>query len=243
MASTICSRTRTTGFSEFIAPWATSAIAARRRRRICSSGSSSRLTPSSCTRPPSILPGGRISRMSASAIVDLPEPDSPTRQSRSSASSPKLTTSTAFTGPRGVWYQTRRSSTRKTSAATGANSSPPRAGQARAQLTLTGSRGTANACAVGASEPGGPARATATAAQRVHVPRYTRGRQDVEGIDQCREQAQADADPTAAATQWADRQPGADQRQRQRQYPRACERHAKEESGQDRHRGRVQIYE
>ena len=27
------------------------------------------------------------------------------------------------------------------------------------------------------------------------------------------------------------------------QYPRARERHAKEESGQDRHRGRVQIYE
>ena len=123
MPSMICSRTRTTGLSEFIAPWATKAMAARRRRRIGSSASSSRLTPSSCTRPPSILPGGRISRIKARAIVDLPEPDSPTRPSRSFDSSPKLTPSTAFTGPRGVWYHTRKSSTRSTSAATAANSS------------------------------------------------------------------------------------------------------------------------
>ena len=36
-----------TGLSEFIAPWATSAIAARRRWRICSSETASRSTPSS----------------------------------------------------------------------------------------------------------------------------------------------------------------------------------------------------
>ena len=48
-------------------------------------------------------PGGLISRSSASAIVVLPEPDSPTSPKRSPGARLKETPSTAFTGPRGVW--------------------------------------------------------------------------------------------------------------------------------------------
>lgn len=102
-ASTIWSLTRMTGLSEFIAPCATSAMTASRSWRIRSSGSANRLRPSTSTRPPSTRPGGLIRRSRVRAIVDLPEPDSPTRPKRSCAFRAKLTPSTAFIGPRGVW--------------------------------------------------------------------------------------------------------------------------------------------
>ena len=41
--------------------------------------------------------------MRAMAVVDFPEPDSPTRPSRSPGRSSKPTPSTARTGPRPVW--------------------------------------------------------------------------------------------------------------------------------------------
>ena len=50
---------------------------------------------------PRSCPGGLIRRSRARAIVDLPEPDSPTRPSRSPACRSKLTPLTACTAPRG----------------------------------------------------------------------------------------------------------------------------------------------
>jgi len=96
-------RTRVTGLREFMAPCATSAIAARRRARICLSGRAKRSTPSNNAWPLSIRPGGLIRRMSAIATVDFPDPDSPTNPSRSPARRSKLTLSTARTAPRDVW--------------------------------------------------------------------------------------------------------------------------------------------
>ena len=89
--------------NDYNLPWLTSAISASRFWRISSSLKVSRSTPSSSTDPPSICPGGRIKRSSDSAMVDLPEPDSPIRPKRWPGWSVKLTSSTAFTGPRGVW--------------------------------------------------------------------------------------------------------------------------------------------
>ena len=54
------------------------------------------------TRPPAIRPGGRVSRISAMAIVVLPEPDSPISPSRSPGRSEKETSLTAFAGPPAV---------------------------------------------------------------------------------------------------------------------------------------------
>ena len=54
------------------------------------------------TWPPSIRPGGLIMRIMASAIVLLPEPDSPTMPSFSPAFSVKLTSSSAFARPASV---------------------------------------------------------------------------------------------------------------------------------------------
>src|SRR5258708_6601065 len=63
--------------------------------------------PSSTTRPSE----AGTSRMIALPRVDLPQPDSPTRPSVSPASTSKLTSSTARTTPRALWYWTQRLST------------------------------------------------------------------------------------------------------------------------------------
>ncbi len=91
-----------TGLSEFIEPWATSAIWARRSAFILPSGTVSRSVSSSQISPDTTRAGGLIRRMIVSAMVDLPEPDSPARPKRSCARSEKVTSSTAWTGPRGV---------------------------------------------------------------------------------------------------------------------------------------------
>ena len=92
---------RTTGLSEFIEPCGTMAMPASRSRRIASSVSRDSAMSSSQTSPPSMRPGGLIMRRMASAMVDLPEPDSPARPKRSRGRSEKLTSSTARTAPRG----------------------------------------------------------------------------------------------------------------------------------------------
>ena len=102
IASTIWSPRRMTGLSELIAPCGTSAMS---RSRVCRSSASpivSRSLPSSDTRPPTIRAGGRVSRISAIAIVVLPEPDSPMSPSRSPGRSANETSLTAFAGPSGV---------------------------------------------------------------------------------------------------------------------------------------------
>ena len=102
MPSTICSPSGMTGLSEFIAPCGTSAMSLRRISRNSFSLSASTSRPSSRMRPETMRAGGRVSRISAIAMVVLPEPDSPIRPSRSPAFSAKETPSTALAGPIGV---------------------------------------------------------------------------------------------------------------------------------------------
>ena len=81
------------------------AHARRRRRR-------RRSSPSNRTRPPLMRPGGDgISRISASAVMLLPQPDSPTTQSVSPARISKSTPLSTSALPRRVLNSTRRSST------------------------------------------------------------------------------------------------------------------------------------
>src|SRR5687767_1995125 len=49
--------------------------------------------------PPAICPGGYTSRITDNAVIDLPQPDSPTRPTSSPSPTPKLTSFTAFTRP------------------------------------------------------------------------------------------------------------------------------------------------
>ncbi|MEZ4620234.1 MAG: hypothetical protein R2867_32655 [Caldilineaceae bacterium] len=90
-----------TGLSEFIAPWGMSAICENRDARIWRLESCNRSVPPESTRPDSIRAGGFNMRKSASTVVDLPDPDSPTNPSRSPFCNEKETSSTARTGP--VW--------------------------------------------------------------------------------------------------------------------------------------------
>ena len=75
---------------------------ASRMLRIASSESAITWIPSKVTSPPTMRPGGLIILSSASTIVDLPLPDSPTRPKRSPAHSDRLKRSTAFTTPRRI---------------------------------------------------------------------------------------------------------------------------------------------
>ena len=92
---------RITGLSEFIEPCGTIAMPASRSLRIASSFKPDSAVSSSQTAPPSMWPGGLIMRRMASAMVDLPDPDSPANPKRSRGRSEKLTSSTARTGPSG----------------------------------------------------------------------------------------------------------------------------------------------
>ena len=103
IVSAICAPTRITGLSEFITPWGIKEIREKRTPRISSSDNDNNFSLSSSIRPPSIRPGGRINCIRAMAVVDLPEPDSPTKPSRSPDRNSKPTPSTARTGPLGVW--------------------------------------------------------------------------------------------------------------------------------------------
>ena len=58
-----------------------------------------RSRPSSHTEPPSMRPGGLMRRSRDSAIVDLPEPDSPATPRRSPARKLKVMPSAARTAP------------------------------------------------------------------------------------------------------------------------------------------------
>ncbi len=82
-----CSPTLSTGFSEDSASWKIMAISWPRIRRRCSGLSVSRSRSLKRISPPLIFPGG-VSRMpmTACAVTDLPEPDSPRTASVSPAS-------------------------------------------------------------------------------------------------------------------------------------------------------------
>src|SRR6266850_4181638 len=100
--SPTCQPTLKTGFRDVIGSWKIIAIDSPRIPCISDSLSFVRSLPSYRTRPPTMRPGGGISRMTLKAVTDFPHPDSPTMPSVSPALSSNETPSTAFTTPSGV---------------------------------------------------------------------------------------------------------------------------------------------
>ena len=96
IGSAICQPTFLTGFSAFIAPWKTIATSVQRCARTESSPPARMLRPFTSTSPASVAVGGSRP-ISASTVVVLPQPDSPTRPNRSPSSSAKLTPAAACT--------------------------------------------------------------------------------------------------------------------------------------------------
>ncbi len=94
-ASTIWEPIVRTGLRAFIAPWKTIAMSTQRCGRTLSSPSARRSLPSRSTLPETLAVGGS-SPSTASAVVVFPQPDSPTRPSRSPAASDMLTPCTAW---------------------------------------------------------------------------------------------------------------------------------------------------
>jgi hypothetical protein len=75
------------------------AMSLPRTARISAFETFSRLRPSKRISPATIFPGGATKRMMDSAVIDLPQPLSPTSPSSSPRSSWKLTPCTAHTNP------------------------------------------------------------------------------------------------------------------------------------------------
>src|SRR6478609_9413766 len=86
----------TTGFSDDSGSWKIIARSRPRRSRMAFSGSFSRSVPSNSTVPATLFPRLGSSRMMASEVTDLPQPDSPTRPTVWPGATWKLTPSTAF---------------------------------------------------------------------------------------------------------------------------------------------------
>src|SRR3954452_10647939 len=102
------------GFSDEYGSW--KIICASRRNSISCLGLMSAISsPSNLIEPPV----GSSSRSSRRPVVDLPQPDSPTRPSVSPRLMSNDTPSTARTAPRAVPYQTRRSRTERTASEVG----------------------------------------------------------------------------------------------------------------------------
>src|SRR5262245_51995988 len=105
------------GLSVVSGSCSTMAMALPRTRRIWDGVLSSRFSPSSSTRPPTMRPAGSgTSRTRDRHVTDLPEPDSPTSARVSPAPTAKLTPSTALMTPRRVKKDVRRSSTTRSGA-------------------------------------------------------------------------------------------------------------------------------
>jgi hypothetical protein len=78
--SPIWSPTVRSGLSAVIGSWKIMAMPAPRTPRISAIVAVARSRPSKCTLPPSMVISFGSSRMMALAMIDLPEPDSPTTQ-------------------------------------------------------------------------------------------------------------------------------------------------------------------
>src|SRR3569832_751230 len=94
--SPICSPTVSTGLSEVMGSWKIMAMRLPRTSRIATSGSAIKSRPASSTSPltlPAACGGKR--RMMLSAVIDLPQPDSPSSAKVSPRRTSKLTPSTA----------------------------------------------------------------------------------------------------------------------------------------------------
>ena len=103
IVSTSCVPMVNTGLRLVIGSWKTMAISSPRTSRISRSESGSRSRPSNITVPETMRPGGDgTSRITASDVTVLPEPDSPTMPSISPGRTLKLTLSTTVAGPASV---------------------------------------------------------------------------------------------------------------------------------------------
>ena len=106
--SQICWPTVITGFSDIIGSWKIMPIVAPRIPRICTSGSSSRSCPFSRISPDSIRAASGSSRITLSAVTDLPLPDSPSSAKVPCFGMEKLMSSTATSRSGPVPNATRR---------------------------------------------------------------------------------------------------------------------------------------
>jgi hypothetical protein len=95
ITSTICVPIDSTGFSEVIGSCWISEICLPRIGRISAGDAARRSRPSNRMRPPSTRAFGGRRRMTAKAVTDLPQPDSPTSARVSPASTAKLTSRAA----------------------------------------------------------------------------------------------------------------------------------------------------
>src|SRR5947207_25612 len=111
MASSIWKPTFVTGFSEVIGSWKIIAPSLPRTSRISSSSNFVTSRPRNMILPAVIRPGSGTSLRIESAVIVLPQPDSPTMPSVSPASMCSETPSTARTTPREVKNCVCRSST------------------------------------------------------------------------------------------------------------------------------------
>src|SRR4051794_13702896 len=112
MVSTICSSIVRTGFRLVMGSWKIIAMSRPRISRTSDSSIVTRLTPSNSTSPPSIRPAGLgRSRMMARLVTLLPQPDSPTRPSRSPRATSNVMPLTAWIVPSWVRNLTTRSRT------------------------------------------------------------------------------------------------------------------------------------
>src|SRR5262245_53878706 len=89
-----------TGLSEVIGSWKIIEMSLPRNARICASSSLTRSRPSSSIEPPTMRPGGSgMSRITESAVMLLPQPDSPTIASVSRGRNVNERSSTALMIP------------------------------------------------------------------------------------------------------------------------------------------------
>ncbi len=112
MPSVICRSIDSTGFSEVTGSWKIIAMSRPRTRRTSRSGKASRSRPMNSTLPVTVeLLIMRTRPRMASALMLLPQPDSPTRPTVSPGAMAKLTPSTAWTSPSWLSNLTARSVT------------------------------------------------------------------------------------------------------------------------------------
>jgi hypothetical protein len=110
---------RSTGLSAVIGSWNTMPMATPRSWRRRAAGSCSRSCPCSAMRPPTARRPGASRPMMVWAMTDLPEPDSPSRQTVRPACTSKLMPCTALTRSAPGGSATVRSRTDNTGVARG----------------------------------------------------------------------------------------------------------------------------
>src|SRR5215468_3997849 len=115
IVSLICAPMLSTGLSDVIGSWKIIEMSLPRTARICASSSLMRSRPSSSIAPETIRPGGSgMSRITESAVMLLPQPDSPTIASVSRGRSVNERSSTALMMPSRVKKYVRSPATSRT---------------------------------------------------------------------------------------------------------------------------------